>query len=276
LPAPDCKGQPGALRAWAARDPKGTVTLLGTLAVIGVLSATAIPTFRGYKADPLVAASRQLLNVLALARERAIADHTTVFVVFVPPLDNLRPELRAELPPADLQHLTAGQYVGYALYEKRGTGDQPGNGVPHYLTEWQTLPAGTAIAPQKFGDGIEPMAQHNTNGLYPTFDYVNSGKIYFNPQNGQYPSGFSSFPTVAFDYQGRLASRWESWHGFDCVIPLTRGHVNLLSPTGRMEPNASLPVVSATFTEDPAGNWNTVKTHVVIDGPTGRARLVRQ
>jgi hypothetical protein len=225
-------------------------------------------------------ASRQLLNDLSLARQRAIADHTTVFVVFVPALDNLRPELRQELPPSDLQRLVAGQYVSYALYEKRAAGDQPGAGVPHYITDWKTLPAGTAIAPQKFGDGIEPAAQAIASGLYPTFDYLNSGKIFFNPDNGRYPSGFSSFPTVAFDYQGRLASRWESWRGHDCVLPLTRGRVNLPLPTGRSAESesaeGSLPVVSATFTEDMPGNWNNVKTHVVIDGPTGRARLVRQ
>src|SRR5882672_2482956 len=88
--------------------------VLGTIAVIGVLTAAAIPAIRGYKPDPLVAASRQLLNDLALARQRAIADHTTVFVVFVPALKNLRPALTNELPPSDLQRLLAGQYVSYA------------------------------------------------------------------------------------------------------------------------------------------------------------------
>jgi prepilin-type N-terminal cleavage/methylation domain-containing protein len=246
------------------------VEVLTTLAVIGVLSAAAIPVIRSYKPDPLVVASRQLINDLSLARQRAIADHTTVFVVFIPALDNLRPELRNELPGSDLQHLIAGQYVSYALYEKRGAGDQPGTAAPRYLTEWSTLPLGTAIAPQKFGAGVEPAGQAISEGLYPTFDYINSGKIYFNPQNGLYPSGFSSFPTVAFDHQGRLASRWESWHGFDCVIPLTRGRVNLASSSDSLTP------VSATFTEDSPGQWRSSKTHVVIDGPTGRARLVRE
>src|ERR1041385_136506 len=244
--------------------------VLGVIAVIGFLSAAAIPAIRSYTPDPLVVASRQLLNDLAFARQRAIADHTTVFVVFIPALDNLRPELRAELPPSEIQRLLAGQFVSYALYEKRGVGDQPDLATPLYLTDWKPLPPGTAIARQKFGVGVEPAAQTISPDLYPTFDYINSGKIYFNPQNGFYPSGFSSFPTVAFDYQGRLVSHWEAWHGFDCVIPLTRGTVNLVPGTNGYAP------VPATFTEDPPGNWNTSQTQVVIDGPTGRARLVRK
>jgi type II secretory pathway pseudopilin PulG len=262
-------------RFGVAGTPLSGATLLevlGTVAVIGVLTAAAIPAIRGYKPDPLVAASRQLLNDLALARQRAIADHTTVFVVFVPALKNLRPALTNELPPSDLQRLLAGQYVSYALYEKRTVGDQPNGSAPKYLTDWKTLPAGTAIAPQKFGAETEPAAHPVATNLYPTFDYVNSGKIYFNPQNGFFPSGFSGFPCVAFNYQGRLVSQWEAWRGYDCVIPLTRGTVHReVNPAGN-----ELKPVSATFTEDQAGSWNALYTHIVIDGPTGRARLVQQ
>jgi len=261
----------GRLETCVTQSGATLLEVLGTIAVIGVLSAAAIPSIRGYKPDPLVAASRQLLNDLALARQRAITDHTTVFVVFIPAVGNLRAGLMNELPASDLQRLLTGQYVSYALYEKRSAGDQPDRSTPRYITDWKTLPAGTAIAPQKFGDQVEMGAQPVAPNLYPTFDYINSGKIYFNPQNGFYPSGFSGFPCVAFDYQGRLASPWTSWHGYDCVIPLTRGAVNRpIDATGNLAP------MSATFTEDAPGSWNALYTHIVIDGPTGRARLVRQ
>ena len=60
--------------------------LLVVITIIGILAAVGLPAIRGMtKSNSLVAADRQLLDDLGYARLRAIADHTTVFVVFVPP-----------------------------------------------------------------------------------------------------------------------------------------------------------------------------------------------
>src|SRR6266705_246470 len=102
-------------------------TLLEMLVVIGIIaliSAIALPVLRSFKPDPLKTASNQLLNDLAYARHRAIADHTIVYVCFMPPLNLLNNYNSMQtgptaLWPNDQQKLLKSQYVGYAMYEKR-------------------------------------------------------------------------------------------------------------------------------------------------------------
>src|SRR5262249_51771815 len=105
-------------------------TLLELLVVIGIIaliSAMALPVLRSLKPDPLKSASNQLLNDLAYARHRAIADHTTVYVCFMPPvslLSNLNSgTIYQNLLPDVQQKLLKSQYAGYAMYEKRSIGD---------------------------------------------------------------------------------------------------------------------------------------------------------
>jgi hypothetical protein len=89
-------------------------------------------------------------------------------------------------------------------------------------------------------------------------------------------------PFIAFDYRGSLVGPWESWKGpntpdgrgkitnnvADCVIPLTQGN-----PGGST--NWTLTVNPS---ENPANGWTNMPGYnlVVIDGPTGRARILRQ
>src|SRR5215471_6147224 len=65
------------------------IELLVVIAIIGILAAIAMPTIGMFKPNPLAAASRQLLDDLSFARHRALADHTTVYVVFMPAESNL-------------------------------------------------------------------------------------------------------------------------------------------------------------------------------------------
>src|SRR4051794_6074891 len=63
--------------------------LLVVIAIIGIVTAIALPSIKAFKPQPLNAATTQLRNDLAYARHRAIADHTTVYVVFMPPINLL-------------------------------------------------------------------------------------------------------------------------------------------------------------------------------------------
>jgi hypothetical protein len=255
-----------------------------------------------FKPNPLAAASRQLLDDLSYARHRALADHTTVYVVFMPAEANLDitpttsqwgnpipPNSQGGINSIVKQRMLKAQYNGYALYERRQIGDQPGQKRAHWLTNWRTLPKGTFIAPQKFGGNtVAPAQSKLVNYVAPdkswrfdfmTFYYGNSmdpnaddGPFYTDPENPNHAASYTRLPFIAFDYRGSLMRPWESWKGpmltnnnADCVIPLTQGIVNTLT---------NGPV---TYVENPPNGWTNIPGYnlVVIDGPTGRARIER-
>ena len=120
---------------------------------------------------------------------------------------------------------------------------------------------------------------------YPTFDYT-----YAEPFRCDLLAtnklATNYFPSIAFDYRGSLASPWESWRplsppysnnlsGFDCVIPLTTA---VVTPQPATPPSTTLPWATATYRENPVGAWTnfSLRTQIVVDGPTGRARVDRQ
>ena len=206
----------------------------------------------------------------------------------MPPLDHFaKVNLNAGvIPLADQQKMLNSQYRGYAMYEKREIADQPGASTPHWITRWRNLPDGTAIAAEKFGVllGAPPVVStvpfNGSTALgYLTFDYISTGPITINPDTNVLNNSY--FPTVAFDYRGTLVGTWNGWRppydatsaGFDCVIPLTRAHVGVAPFTGNPAVDWTQP---ATFSENPPGTWSNIYTHVVVDGPTGRARLDRR
>jgi prepilin-type N-terminal cleavage/methylation domain-containing protein len=262
--------------------------LLTVIAIVGILAAIALPTLNAFKPNPLAAASRQMLDDLAYARHKAIADHTTVYVVFMPPRDNLEATILNNIDPVDQQRMAKAQYVSYALYEKRNVGDQPGQGLPHWITGWRKLPQGVIFAPQKFGTAppVPPawqpsgapaapagMANYATQ-IHP-FNYTNAGQIFSSPENSLHTNSHSQFPTIAFSYSGGLAQLSEQWilytnnlpvPGYDCVIPLMKANI---SPTTNW--------AAPTYNELMPGSWNDVnlRNWIVVDGPTGRARIDR-
>jgi len=270
------------------------IELLTVIAILGILAAIALPTINAFKPNPLAAASRQLLDDLAYARRRAIADHTTVYVVFMPSVANLR-NVSGQLALSDEQKLVKGQFVSYALYEPRQIGSQPGQKTPRYITGWRTLPKGTAIAREKFGynnnnyGNVAPPTNAVPGGVfnYPTFDYNYTDPFYAD-LTATNSAATNAFPSIAFDYRGSLASPWEHWlppsppypnnltsAGFDCIIPLTTASVS--PPVA--PPNTALPwLVPVSYNETPPGAWSApnLRNHIVIDGPTGRARVDRQ
>ena len=264
------------------------IEMLIVIAIIAIISAIALPAIKSFKPDPLKTASNQLLNDLAYARRKAIADHTTVYVCFMPPL-NLLPGTIASSPGTlttnDQYALLKSQFTGYAMYEKRSVGDQPGASRPHWITDWRTLPDGTGFPPDMFyGNGVAPLPWPAQIGFgYASFDYNVAGDVIVDPDLKNGPS--TRFPSIAFDYRGSLISssngNWYSWtppatpnpippsydnqkfgQTFDCVIPLTTGYANVQGTNW----------TQATFNELPAGTYTNTYMHVVIDGVTGRAR----
>ncbi len=228
-------------------------TLIELLVVIGIMAliaAIAAPSLRKMKeTDVMAAANRQLLDDVASARQRAIVGHTTVFMVFMPPV--LDPSLYAGLPVADprSQTILAHQQTSYAMFVHRTVGDQPGQPHPAYLTDWRSLPEGVFIPTWKFTNLVNCF-QYTTNIPIPTL-------------NG--PVGMP-VPYIAFDYQGRLLTTNELE-----FIPLARGYVDYQKDVSA----GLLAWAPVEVTEEPPwnsiSNWNRIR----IDRPTGRATLER-
>jgi prepilin-type N-terminal cleavage/methylation domain-containing protein len=76
--------KPFRTNALPPRVPAFTlIELLVVIAIIGMLAVLGMPALKGFgKANAILAADRQLLDDLATARQRAIAEHTEVYVLF--------------------------------------------------------------------------------------------------------------------------------------------------------------------------------------------------
>jgi prepilin-type N-terminal cleavage/methylation domain-containing protein len=266
-------------------------TLLELLVVIGIIAliaAIAVPSIHGMRPNLIAVASRQMLDDLNWARQRAISDHTTVYVIFIPNVaGNISSTAPANFPVPEQQRLLQGQYTSYAFYVKRQLGDQPGNPTVHYLTGWKTLPQGTAFAWQKFGYPPPPPAVQYGLGYTPSIINISGTNVCwtFDVTPVQWDPDLSPpanpdtayFPCVAFDYHGSLATSWhtEGAKSGHCVIPLTKANVSVgrdpTDPTGHTLAWAG----NVGFSENPVNGWidPTLYTYIVIDGPTGKAHV---
>jgi prepilin-type N-terminal cleavage/methylation domain-containing protein len=262
--------------------------LLVVIAIMGILAAVGLPAIRGMsKSNAMAAADRQLLDDLAYARQLALSDHTTVYMVFVPSnivntaiyrnVTNNDPVAAANLA------LYRGQFTSYAMMSLRSVGDQPGQSNPRYLTDWRSLPNSVFIPQQKYGayntndpDTVRSFAftQDPANaGAYPATDLITvQGSLNLTA----FPFPFvtntavqAHLPYIGFDYQGRLVSQKDEY------IPLAHGSVLV-----QQNPDGSLASVPADAEELPAGNTlysptypNNAYNQVHISWLTGRARV---
>jgi len=242
------------------------------IVIIGALAALVAPTVSNFrKGDTMVSASRQMLDAAASARQLAISQRTTVYLVFVPPdfwggdaegysrrLPNVEDRMAAT-------NLAAMQLTGYNFLTLRSVGDQPGQNSPRYLSQWRTLPDGTFIVPQKF----EPPGPRPAL----TVDDPVSGSSYqvygFGTNALPFPRADGPtfiLPCVAFNYLGQLTS------GRDEFIPLAQGSVAY----SKDPDTRALRLGPVSALETPPGNSTNSYNLVHIDWLTGRARLEKQ
>ena len=271
-------------------SPHGAFTLvemLVVIAIIGIITAITIPTIHGLKAgDVLLTGSRQLLDDVARARQTAISQRTTVYMVFCPSNFWSDPGYAGFANPAGpalplaeknkAARLLDKQVNAYNFVTLRSVGDQPGQNTARYLSTWRSMPEGAIIAPFKFNprnfvttvyDPPRPLSPPETNhwdvaGFEVTYEVPfpsEDAPIY------KAAAKYVPMPYIAFNHLGQLVS------GRDEYIPLAKGNVSYAMNADKIAQQAN-----PALRENPSGNSTNAFMLVHIDWLTGRANIERQ
>jgi prepilin-type N-terminal cleavage/methylation domain-containing protein len=245
------------------------VEMLVVISILGILAALTVPALKNLgKSNAATSATRQLLDAVGRARHLAIANHTTVYMVFVTTNFWLPPYTSGSgwtnsLTPAQFSaaaNLCDKQLTGYAYVALGAVGDQPGQHVPHYLGSWQALPEGSFIATQKF-------AGTNLIGSFTVAPFNYTKNIPFPTESA---SAGVWLPYIAFNYLGQLTIDGQNPAGRNEYIPLARGTVAAARDPATKAFLFNPPDVS----EMPPGNSSSSAFNLVdIDPLTGRATL---
>ncbi len=248
------------------------------IAIIGILAAISAPVFKNLRAtDAMAASTRQLLDDVGRARQYAISQRATVYMIFCPAnfwtdpayqsVTNARPNEKVKGDKLLDKQLTA-----YAFVTLRSVGEQPGRISPRYLSPWHTLPDGAVIplfkfAPRNFITTIQdPPLPATANRVFRVPGFSVTNNIPFpSAEAASIGPPYAWLPYIAFDFQGKLTS------GVDEYIPLARGRVGYVRNADQSAAQA-VPTVN----ESPAGNSTNAFSLVHIDWLTGRARLEKQ
>jgi MSHA pilin protein MshC len=271
------------------------IELLAVITIIVIIAAVAAPTLSAFKPNVSAAAEGQLLGALARARQLAISQRTTVYMVICPTnfwSDNAFNNVPSTAPAAGVQsevnkayRLLNKQMIGYAFVALKTLGDQPGRPTPRYLSSWQALPDGAHITPEKFTPGAR-------NSSYPVMVITNGSMVYsvlgfqytnnipfpsdqvvaYSPYNtfGNSTTAYVWLPYIAFNYLGQLVDGANNPTGVDEIIPLSKGGVMFSK-----NPDKSFGTNAPTVLETPAGNTTNSFDIVRVDWLTGRARAER-
>jgi prepilin-type N-terminal cleavage/methylation domain-containing protein len=251
-------------------NPRRAFTLLELLTVIaimGIIAAISLPTLRGLKPNAKVAATRQLLDAVGRARQLAISQRTTVYMVFVPL--NFFSGLTGT-NWGRVQALADKQLTGYAYVTLRSVGDQPGEHNPRYVAgSWKTLPKGAFIPPAKFWPGFTMTNTTLGNSLWiAPFPATNTFPFPSEDNPVTVPVALSY---IAFDDTGQLVS---GPLGQPELIPITEGTVSI--PRDPVTKAAILTNVPPLVNELPPGNTLDNYSLIYIDRLTGRAHVERR
>lgn len=260
------------------------VEMLVVMAIIGILTAIAIPTIGNMRrGDVLLAGSQQLLADVGHARQLAISQRTTVYMVFCP--DNFwsNPGYNgyansgwSALPGTETNRasrLLDKQLNGYAFVTLSSVGDQPGRHTARYLSTWHSMPEGAIIAPFKFNlrNVITriydpPLPQSPTLRYWDVKGFEVTNNVPFPSDNATVLAPpYVPMPYIAFNHLGQLVS------GEDEYIPLAKGSIAYAVNVDKL-PQFQLP----TMRESPPGNSTNAFMMVHIDWLTGRASVERQ
>ncbi|HEV2327742.1 MAG TPA: prepilin-type N-terminal cleavage/methylation domain-containing protein [Verrucomicrobiae bacterium] len=286
------------------------IEMLAVIAIIGIIAALSVPVIKNFgQSNVGASASRQLLDDIGRARQLAMADRTTVYMVFVPtnfwnnfakPAD--QPAWMTALQNSgqlgNISNLFDKQLAGYTYLAYGALGDQPGRHTWHYLAPWQSLPegsfiptwkfsyAGTVGQPLGFSDPANPT--YSFNKIYP-FSYTNTFPFPTTNVIAGFPSGTPAawplLPYIAFnylgqlsDYSGNMLSSSDS-PGQDYDLDFAGGGVDIPLAQGSVipgkDPTTKTPIMGTPgVNEMPPGNSTNISYTVVhIDPLTGRATL---
>ncbi|MGZ4962350.1 MAG: pilus assembly FimT family protein [Limisphaerales bacterium] len=251
------------------------IELLVVITIIGLLAAVALPHLGGFgKSNTMTAATRQMLDDVAYARQKALLNRTTVYMVFVPPSFwswGSPPNTGAfgkTMSAPNMTNLMTGQYTMYAILSLRSVGDQPGRSNQIYLTPWRKLPDGVSIAQEKF-DGRQ-MVVTNSLQSFTVNSFASSAFPFPTIESATATGATFQLPYIAFGSDGRLLPTSVQTNQ-DEYIALTRASVFYPQDAA-----GNYILTNADWAETPPGS-STNDYHLIhINWLTGRARLERK
>jgi len=256
--------------------------LLVVISILGILAALSVPALKNLgKSNIQVSAARQMLDDIGHARQLAISQHTTVYMVFVPMDFWLVGGNSAWWNSLAYNEKFAGtnlldkQLTGYNFISLRSVGDQPGQGVPKYLAEWKSLPDGAFVASNKFYNAYSVINDYSLGATYPIYQFNYTNNFPFPTEtNFVNLSSYPNFglPYIAFNYLGQLTVDGLNLAPRDEYIPLAQGNVAYA-----VDGNKNLQLLQPDASENPPGNSTNSMFNVIrIDRLTGRAVQLHQ
>jgi prepilin-type N-terminal cleavage/methylation domain-containing protein len=273
------------------------IELLVVISILGLLAGLAVPALKDMgKSNVQISATRQLLDDVARARQLAMSQRITVYMVFVPTnyftrvnvnnqnfwtgLIGLTDPTERARALAAATNLVDKQLSGYRFMSYGRLGDQPGQHAWHYIDDkWQSLPEGSFISTYKFTapNPTIPLTVPQWPNDHPNRDY---NDIYqFQTNAVPFPTEDApllNLPCIAFNHLGQLVQTLANNSVLktrDAYLPLEQGVVGY-----GVNPSTKAPVPTFLRTNDilerPPGNATGIGYNIIhIDALTGRATL---